>query len=256
MTAMTIPAVACVLLVGVVAVLELGLRMGLRQLARTPQGQSGTGAVDAAVFGLMGLLIAFTFSGAASRWEARRALIAQEANTIGTAYLRLDLLPSISQPALRENFRRYVRSRLAIYQKIPDTDAARAELWRSEALQNEIWQQGVAAANQAGSPAVLTLVLQPINEMIDITTTRTVALQAHLPFVVFLMLAVTVLASSMLAGYNMAGSVRRSWMHIVSYALLVSSAVYLILELEYPRLGLVRIDPADQILAQTLESMK
>ncbi|HYR84190.1 MAG TPA: DUF4239 domain-containing protein [Terriglobia bacterium] len=256
MTTIAIAVFTCTLLVGIVALLELGRRMGLRDLAGPLQGQSGTGAVDAAVFGLMGLLIAFTFSGAASRWEVRRTLIVQEANAISTAYLRLDLLPSSSQTTLRDTFRRYVRSRLAIYQKIPDIDAARAELEQSHTLQNEIWQQAVAAAKQADSPAVLTLVLQPINEMIDITDTRTAALQAHLPFVIFLMLAVTVLASSMLAGYNMGGSGKRSWMHVISYALLVCSAVYLVLELEYPRLGLVRIDGADQILAQTLEGMK
>jgi hypothetical protein len=68
----------------------------------------------------MGLLIAFTFYGAETRFETRRSLIVDEANAIATAYLRLDLLPEDAQPELRENFREYVKSRLAIYQKIPD----------------------------------------------------------------------------------------------------------------------------------------
>ena len=92
--------------------------------------------------------------------------------------------------------------------------------------------------------------------MIDITTTRTEATKAHLPRVVFVLLGVTVLVCSLLAGYNMAASGHRSWIHIISYTVLVSTAVYLILELEYPRLGLIRMDASDQVLAQTLDKMK
>ncbi len=90
--------------------LEVGRRIGVRKRALAPEGQeSGLGAVEGAVFGLMGLLLAFTFSGAASRFEVRRQLIVQETNAIGTAYLRLDLLPAGDQPKLREDFRAYVR---------------------------------------------------------------------------------------------------------------------------------------------------
>ena len=101
--------------------------------------------MDGAVFALLGLLVAFTFSGAASRFDARRHLIVEETNAIGTAYLRLDLLPASAQPALRDLFRRYLDSRLEVYRKLPDLDAAKAELARSTQLQGEIWSQAVAA---------------------------------------------------------------------------------------------------------------
>jgi len=72
-----------------------------------PEGaRAGAGAVEGSVFGLLGLLIAFTFSGAAFRFDARRQLAVEETNAIGTAYLRLDLLPADKQPALRDSFRR------------------------------------------------------------------------------------------------------------------------------------------------------
>src|SRR5262245_22835515 len=90
------------LLAGMLVCLELGRRLGVRRLERDPQGAlAGLGAVEGAVFGLYGLLIAFTFSGAPARFDARRQLIAEEANAIGTAYLRIDLLAAESQPALR-----------------------------------------------------------------------------------------------------------------------------------------------------------
>ena len=72
---------------------------------------SGFGTMEAAVFGLYSLLLAFTFSGAPARLDARRQLIVQEGNVIGTAYLRLDLLPAELQPAFRERFRKYLDSR-------------------------------------------------------------------------------------------------------------------------------------------------
>ena len=86
----------------------------------TDKSDAGLNALDGAVFALMGLLIAFTFSGAASRFEVRRALIVQETNDIGTAYLRLDLLPADAQPALRQDFRDYVDARLKFYASLTD----------------------------------------------------------------------------------------------------------------------------------------
>src|SRR5205807_1526863 len=93
-----------------------GRRIGVRQRALDPEGAvAGFGAVEGAVFGVMGLLLAFTFSGAASRFDGRRQLIVQETNAIGTAYLRVDLLAASRQPELREDFRRYIDARLAVY---------------------------------------------------------------------------------------------------------------------------------------------
>jgi hypothetical protein len=251
-----IVAIACGIAAGIIALLEVGRRVGMRRRARMLDDSTGsTGTVDATIFGLMGLLLAFTFSGAASRWEWRRNLIVQEANDIGTAYLRLDLLPPESQPQLRDTFRKYVGARLAIYRKLPDIDAAKKELARAQVIQDQLWRQVVSAAKDSDSPAVMMLVLSNVNEMLDITTTRTAATQAHLPGIVFAMLGATVLACSLLAGYNMAWNQHRSWVHIASYTILVSVAVYLILELEYPRLGFVRIEAADDLLIQELDKM-
>ena len=105
------------LFVGMLVLSEMGRRAGQRRLARDTEGfAKGTGAAEAAVFGLLGLLIAFTFSGAAGRFEDRRHLITDEANAIGTAYLRIDLLPTDAQPAMRALFRRYAEVRATAYQ--------------------------------------------------------------------------------------------------------------------------------------------
>src|SRR5215468_2671733 len=128
--------IICVLLATILTSIEIGYRTGLRRRARAPkftQGQSR--AIETSVFGLMGLLIAFIFAGAAVRFDNRRMVIGQEANAIETAYLRLDLLPPESQPALRQDFRAYLMSRLAVGRDIPDMTAVNADLEQSAMLQ-------------------------------------------------------------------------------------------------------------------------
>jgi len=245
------------LFTGMLLFIHAGRRIAAWQYAHRPDTIRGsTGAVDSAVLVLMGLLLAFTFSGAGTRFDARRKLVAEEANHIGTAYLRLDLLPPETQPKLREDFRRYVRSRLAVYEKIPDAEAVRAELRKSAEIQNEIWKQVVTASQQSGSPAVTILVLSPVNEMIDITTTRAVAAEMHPPSVIFIMLGVTVLASCLLASYSMSVAGRPSLTHMIVFVLLVGIAVYVTFDFEYPRAGLIRVDPVDHVLIETLERMQ
>ena len=246
------------LLVGMLILLDVGRRFGAKRLASDPEGaRAGTGTVEGAVFALLGLLVAFTFSGAASRFDVRRDLIVQETNAIGTAWLRLDLLPASAQPAIRESFRRYVDSRLEIYRKLPDLAAARAELARSIELQGQIWTQAVAAGRLEDAPPPATMLLLPaLNEMIDITTTRLLATKTHPPVIIFAMLFGLALVSALLAGYGMAGGKSRNWLHMIGFALVMAVAVYVILDIEFPRLGLIRVDAFDQALVELRASMK
>jgi hypothetical protein len=236
---------------------EVGRRIGIRRKARDPEGASaGVGAIDGAVFGLMGLLVAFTFAGASARLDVRRQLIVEETNAIGTAYLRLDLLRAEVRSRLQEHFRQYVAARLGLYRKMPDIEAAREELARVAQLQGEIWSRAVAACREAETSQAAMLLLPAVNAMIDITTTRTMAVQMHPPIIVFVLLFGSALASALLAGYGMAGAKSRHWVHTVSFAAMTAVAVYVILDLEFPRLGLIRVDAFDQALVELLQSMK
>ena len=94
--------------------LEVGRRLGVRRRPKESEGERGSlGTVEGAVFALFGLMVAFTFSGAATRFNEKRMLIAEEVNAIETAYLRLHLVPQEAQSALQELFRQYLDSRLA-----------------------------------------------------------------------------------------------------------------------------------------------
>jgi hypothetical protein len=246
------------LFAGMLVLMEAGRRIGARRLERDPDGaRAGTGVVEGAVFALLGLLIAFTFSGAASRFDARRQLIIAEANDIGTAYLRLDLLGVDAQAALREKFRQYVDARLAFYRKLADVDAAKAEQARASALQGEIWRLAVAASRADGAaPAATVLLLPALNTMIDVTSTRALAMQIHPPAIIFVMLFGLALASALLVGYGMASAQGRNWLHMLGLAFVMAVSIYVILDIEYPRFGLIRVDTFDHALADLRAGMK
>lgn len=254
--ALSITLAAVGLFVAMLLALELGRRIGARRLAALPPGTSWEiGTLDGAVFALLGLLIAFTFSGAVTRFEARRHLVVEETNAIGTAYLRLDLLPVAAQPALRDAFRRYLDARLEVYRVLPDLVAARQALARSVEIQGEIWRDAVAACTAAPTSSPTILLLPALNAMIDITTTRTMATQNHPPMVIFAMLFGLALASALLAGHGMAGR-PRSWVHFIGFAAAIAIAAFVTLDIEFPRLGVIRVDAFDRALIELRTSMQ
>ncbi len=245
------------LFAGMLLLLEVGRRIGARRIAEDPAGATaGVAAVEGAILGLLGLLLAFTFSGASARFDARRELIVQEVNAIDTAHRRLDLLPPGAQPALREDFRRYLDARIEVYRKLPNIDAARAEQARVTELQGSIWRAAVAACAAADRPQVVTLVLPAINAMSDITTRRTMAARMHPPTIVFVMLFVVALVSALLAGYGLGAGKRRKWVHVLGFAVTLALVIYVVLDVEYPRLGLIQVGDFDQALVALRASMQ
>ena len=232
-------------------------RVGERAIASYGSIGSTIGSLEAAVFALLGLLIAFTFSGALTRFDTRRAQVVQEANAIGTAWLRIDLLPAKAQPKLRASFKAYVDSRIGTYRKLPDIKAARSELAYSEELQQQIWTQAVAALHHPQArPQAELLLIPALNDMFDITTTRITAMEMHPPLIIYGMLVALALVAALLAGYQSAGEKGYAWIHRLAFAAIVSLTVYVILEIEYPRLGLVRIDAIDHLLVDVRAGMK
>jgi hypothetical protein len=247
-------AVLCLMIL----LMEIGRRLGIRQRKIDSEGaKAGIGTIDGAVFGLLGLLLAFTFAGAASRYDARRALIVQETNAIGTAYLRIDLLPPLAQPALRDEFRNYLDSRIGFYRDFAgDPFAGMRETDRYAALQSKIWSTALAGCRELGSPAVTSLVVSSLNEMFDITTTRQAALETHPPTIVYVGLAILMLASALLAGYGMAEGKRPSRFHMLLFALVLATAAFVIIDIELPRTGFIRIERADHFLIDLRATMK
>ena len=169
--------------------------------------------------------------------------------------MRLELLPPPEAAKLKELFRQYLDSRIETNRKLPDLAAALAEYAHSQRLQGEIWNNAVAGCRAAGTPAAYMLLLPALNEMIDITSTRTETAKIHPPLIVFIMLGLLSLAGALLAGYGMAGGKSRSWSHTLGFAAVMAVTVYVIVDIEYPRFGLFQIVGADQVLVELRQSM-
>jgi hypothetical protein len=248
---------AMLLFAGMLSLLEVGRRLGIARRPRESEGERASlGTIEGAVFALFGLVVAFTFSGAASRFNEKRALIAEEANCVETAYLRVHLLSEKAQPDLKELFRRYLDSRLETYRKLPDMDAAEVEVAKSKNIQRQIWVKAVAATALPDSHADAGKLLLPaLNNMIDIVTTRSMALQNHPPSIIYALLFILGLICSMLAGYRMAVGQHRSWLHILSFAVITVIVIYVIIDVEYPRAGLIHLKTFDQVLIDVRAGM-
>jgi len=248
---------ALLLATGIVVLLEVGRRIGARRLAKEGEAAAkGFGAIEGAVFALLGLILAFSFSGALTRFDARRHLVVAEANNIGTAFLRIDLLPVDAQAPMRDLFRRYLDSRIETYRKLPDMEAVKAELARSVKLQSEIWSLAVSSSQKLPTPQAMMLLLPALNAMIDITTTRTEAARLHSPPIIWVMLGALTFACALFAGYDMASRKHLNLLHSAAFAVVLAVTVYVIIDLEYPRIGLIQMSDSDQVLVDLRESMK
>jgi hypothetical protein len=229
-----------------VLLLELGRRFRIHRKV-----EAKSSAIESAVFALFGLLLAFTFSGAMTRYDAHRQLIVKETNMIGTAYLRLDLLPEASQPALRQLFRDYTASRLRLYETVaPEVSPETIR------LQHEIWREAVRdAAAPGASPDAARLLVPALNNMIDITSVRQNAFNMHPPAVVYALLFFLSCWCAFMAGYAMP-STGRNWIYIIAFALAVTLTIFTTLDIEYPSRGLVRLTHTDQSFLNLRDSMQ
>lgn len=234
----------------------LGHHAGQRWRTRGVAGYiDATSAIQASLFALLGLLIAFSISGGETRLQARRELIVREANAIGTAYLRLDVLPREAQPALRELFRRYTETRIAYFAQLVHFDEARALRDRAGELQGEIWTAATAAALNTQDTRAALLALPAINEMIDVTTSRDASLRTHVPAAMFALLIALAFACAFLAGVEMSKQPRPSTFHVLAFAGVLALTCYVIINVEFPRLGFPSLAPIDALLAQARHSM-
>jgi hypothetical protein len=171
-------------------------------------------------------------------------------------WLRVDLLPASAQPQLREELRSYTDTRIRLYREIAShPDQVPALLDRTGALQKKIWSQSVAASQQLNSNATTSLVISSLNDMIDITSTRSVAQSTHPPMPIYFALIVLALISSLLVGFGIADRRTHHWLHTLVYAAALGVTIYTTIDLEFPRFGIIRVDRYDQVLIDTRNSM-
>lgn len=226
--------------VGVILLsVELGFRLGSYRLRhKEEEKEPPVGAMVGATLGLLAFLLAFTFGMAASRYDDRRGLVLDEANAIGTTYLRAELLPQPQQTEIRRLLREYVDARLQAVQPGQIGEA----IQRSESLQNRLWAQAVGVGEKNPGSMVVSLFIQSLNEVIDLHAKRvTVALRSRIPLVIWGALYLVAVFSLVELGYYAGMSGSRRSLATLALVFTFSVVMLLIADLDRPQEGLMRV---------------
>jgi hypothetical protein len=254
--AMLTVGIAGAVFVGMLICVELGRRLGLRQLAkRGEEAHVGKGSVDSAVYGLLSLLIGFTFSSAVARYDARRGLVLDEVGKARTAWQRIGSLPAESQDAVRTQFRRYMDGLIAWHESTPGTAAASRQGAGVMNAEDALWDQSLTACLSPQGERARMLLLPGLNDFFGVVDEERLAQRVHMPMIVFIMLGFAALAAGMFAGYGMASAATRNWIYVIGAAGTIAVAICVIVELESPRLGLVRVGEIDKTLVELRATM-
>lgn len=234
--------VAAGLLGALLAAQELGYRAGVAYAKEEGKEGSGqVGAAQGATLGLLGLLLGFSFSGASARFLERQDLITAEANAIGTAYLRADLLDEPQRKELRGSLQRYTEHRLEWSKHVrrgaegtPDAEVAR--------LHEAIWAAAIGGVN--AKPGTMVGVLPPVNEVIDLHSLRIAAGRKHLPILVLGLLVVSSVLAMAVMGYGSGLTRRRHTVLLASLAVVIGIALWTTIDLDHPRAGVIQLSDA------------
>jgi hypothetical protein len=240
--------IGCGLLVLLLLAIEAGVRTGARMRARRKGEETAElGTIQGAVLGLLGLLLAFTYSLAAGRQDARRGLVIREANAIGTAYLRAGLLPEPGRGEIRAILRQYVDSRIMPDEVVRDPVKMAEAVRRSEQILQTLWP-AASRTIESQPPTVLdSLMFQALNEVIDLHTERLAAFEYRIPqIILWLLFAVATMAMAM-TGFGGGLSGRRSLFFTSMLAVLVAAVIMVILDLDHTRRGFIRVSQRSMI---------
>ncbi|MGZ6210185.1 MAG: bestrophin-like domain, partial [Syntrophales bacterium] len=225
------PLLICLVLMGVwVAVLEIGfwVKKGMVKAGSDGIEKADIALILGAIMTLLALLLGFTYVMSEGRFETRRQLVVEEANAIGTTYLRAKALPEPRSSQIQELLRQYAALRVEIGGKVDDAPEKLRE-WgnRTKELHGLLWSHAAALARENPNP-VTSIFLQTLNEMIDLHTKRLAAFHNRVPFSIYLVLFVVSAITLWLVGYYFGSHRKRVRILTTVLALLVASVMWLI----------------------------
>ena len=236
--------IVSVLFVAIVACNELGFRLGRFVQSRTgDEVKALTGSLQASILGLLALLLGFTFSMSMQRYDNRSMALIDEANAIGTAMLRVKLLPESFQSEADSLLARYVELRLAIGKlDLTRVDDRKRYNQAIGELQNDMWALAVAATAADPRPVTTGNFIKALNEVIDAQGKRNALLQMHVPEVVLLLLFAVFISSGGMMGFSAGLSGKRMVPPIVLVSLLITLIVFIIIDLDRPKRGFIQVN--------------
>jgi hypothetical protein len=221
---------------------ETGFRLGHKAAERAAGNtESQLGVAAGGILAVLGLLLGFTMSMAVTRFEVRKQLVLDEANAIGTSYLRTSLLPVPDSTEIANLLREYVGVRLQYADVRGDLDRLQTSREQALHLQNEFWTRAVAYGQKDPSPVRSGLLLQSLNQVIDLESARWMAFQNHVPPTVVYVNFVVALLAIMLVGYAFGREGRRQVFATTMLVLAITVVLAVIVDLDQPRQGFIKV---------------
>lgn len=245
-------AIAVALFLAIIVFNEIGFQMGRFVQKRTDnEVKSLTGSIQASILGLLALLLGFTFSMSMQRFDSRSMALIEEANAIGTAVLRVELLPDQYKGPANGLFKDYIGLRV----EVSGVDLSRSDerskyLRKTTRVQNELWALAIAATNDDPRPVTTGVFVKALNDLIDSYGKRNALLQMHVPEVVLVLLFLVFISSGGILGYSGGLSGVRVLAPIVLVSFLITLIVFIIIDLDRPKRGLIQVNQAAMIELQ------
>jgi hypothetical protein len=235
-------------------------RLGYYVVQRANQQGAGTageglGAIEGSLLGLLALLLSFTFSMSASKSDTRRQIIVQEANDIGTAILRCDLYPDSARSKLKPMFSDYLNARISYYQAGIDETKLNQSLQQSNEYSGRIWKFVTGLSQDKENTFRSQQMVPALNAMMDIATTRDADRNAHVPESIYWLLFLLTITGSFIVGYGSKGK-SFNWIMVCGFTLMTIMTVYLILDLDRPRRGIINMDQTHQKIVELKDLLK
>ena len=230
----------------------LGYRLKKYHLLKNPV-IADQADIQNSLLGIMALLLAFSFGIAAAKFETRRQLIIEEANDLGTAILRCDLYPDSIKIPLRKDFAAYLDKRMEYYAAAEKTDSIKNSIKQAQVISTRIWKRVAEASKNKENLVASQLMIPATNAVIDILTTRDSARISKVPQLILYSLLFLCWCCCFITGYNTKDNSRNLWM-VFQFVLMITLTLYLVLELDHPRRGLLNLDVAEKNISD-LKSM-
>jgi hypothetical protein len=249
-------AIVVILFIAIVLLNEIGFRVGRFVQSRTDsEVKSLTGSIQASILGLLALLLGFTFSMSMQRYDNRSMALIDEANAIGTAILRVQLLPEKYRDEAGSLFQEYVGLRVEIGQlDLTKTEERNKYKEKIANVQNKLWSLAISATETDPRPVTTGAFVQSLNAVIDSQGKRNALLRMQVPEIVLILLFVVFISSGGIMGYSAGLSGKRMFAPIALVSTLITLIVFIIIDLDRPKRGLIQVDQS--VMIELLNDVK
>ena len=245
------------LVIGMVSALALGHWLGRRhQASGDVSAKQWIGIVDGPILAIYGLLLAFSFYGATQRFDERRKLIIEETIALATAFRQTDLLSTEDQPIVQKMLRDYVESQSQLRNRTIEGEMHEGLYRYSRESFERLWDAAVEATSNPRARDASAALLGTLEDIGAISARSSTAPYLHPPLAISMVLLLLSLVSSFLLGYQASTIRRKSWVHLGLFVAFLAVVTYLVVDLEYPRVGAIRIGDMQEFLRERHGTME